>query len=305
MKSKMINCYDHRQLEVAEELRHWHIPDSEIASELEALAQDHSVEYWIADEIQGGDSVRCICTKASDEDWRERIVLLYPGRKLPGAQEAEESVLGRKAGDIFECRIGNTDVTLKIEKVMRRMSLPVGEELIGRLNIAGVTTVKDYYSWYHLQHDKERKTKANIAIVHFWLTEIAKRSEFEIVEEEKKEWCFLRARIAYEGLLANDYDLKKLPDGTVISEEEAIARYANEQERYFIPYLIYCYFCEKDGFTLTEEDYQKELKKIAEVMNESVENLRKQTDIIFFREKTYQEHTYQLLGQDAEKYLEV
>jgi len=305
MKSKMKNCYDYKQLEVADELRNWRIPDREIAEELEALARDHSVEQQVAGEIQEGDSVRCICTEASDESWRNRIVLLYPGRMLSGAEEAERLILGKRTGEVFKCRIGSTDVVLKIANVVRRIKMTVGDELIRQLDIADVNTVEDYYNWYHRQNDSDRKKKANIAIVHDWLTEMAAKSEFEIDEEEKKEWCLLRARIMYKGFLANGYDLRKTPEGTIISEEEAIERAAKEQEKYFVPYIMYCYFCEKDGFVLTEADYLAELEKMAVAMGEKVETLMEQTDIIFFREKTYQERTYHLLGQDAEKYLEV
>lgn len=87
MKSKMINCYDYTQLEVAEELGRWRYPDSEIQEELEALARDHSGEEEM-EEVKEGDSVRCICTESSLENWKGRTVLLYPGRKLPGAEEA-------------------------------------------------------------------------------------------------------------------------------------------------------------------------------------------------------------------------
>ena len=58
MKSKMLNCYDYTQLEVADELGRWRYPDSEIQEELEALARDHSGEEEM-EEVKEGDSVRC------------------------------------------------------------------------------------------------------------------------------------------------------------------------------------------------------------------------------------------------------
>ncbi|MDE6936681.1 MAG: hypothetical protein K2P28_00630, partial [Lachnospiraceae bacterium] len=105
MKSRMMSCYDYRLLEVPKEMRRWHIPDSEIEAELLALAKDHSGEEETEGEIQDKDCVRCICVKASKENWEGRTVLLYPGRKLPGAEGAEEAVLGKKRGEEFECSI--------------------------------------------------------------------------------------------------------------------------------------------------------------------------------------------------------
>ena len=61
MKSRMTSCYDYKLLEVPEELGRWHIPDSEIEAELEALAKDHSGEEETEGEIRDKDCVRCIC----------------------------------------------------------------------------------------------------------------------------------------------------------------------------------------------------------------------------------------------------
>lgn len=305
MKSRIVNCYDYKKLEVAKELGRWHIPDSEIEAELAALAKDHSGEEEAEGEIQNGDCVRCICMKAAKENWEGRVILLYPGRKLPGAETAEEEVLGKKTGDTFVCRIRDIELTLKIEKTVRIQVMEVGDALTSRLGIPEVQTVKDYYRWYHEKHDKERKERACIGIARYWLQEMAKRSEFEIDAEEKRMWCDERARLMHKAMEAAGYDMRKTPEGEILTEEEALKRTAREQEIYFIPYVMYCYFCGQDGFSVTEEDFTTEIEKMAAERGESVEELMKQADITVFREKIYQEHTYHLLMADAEKYLEV
>lgn len=305
MKSRMTNCYDYKELKVPEELGRWHIPDSEIEAELEALARDHSGEEETEREIERGDCVRCICIKASKENWEGRTVLLYPGRRLPGAEGAEEAVLGKKKGEEFDCSIKDVSLTLRIERAVRIQVMQVNDALAVKLGIPNVSTVEDYYGFYHEQHDKERKDKACIGIARYWLEEISKRSEFDIDEAEKQSWCYNGARMMYDSLLAAGYDMKKTQEGEVITEEEALRRAAEEQERYFIPYLIYSYFSEKDGFVLTEEGFVKEVEKIAAERGEKAEDLMKQADITMFRQTKYQEHTFHLLMAEAEKYLEV
>ncbi len=305
MNSKIVACYDYSKLEVQEELGRWHIPDSEIEAELEALAKDHSREEEITGETKNGDCVRCICVKAEEESWKNRTVLLYPGRRLPGAEGAEEAVLGKKQGEEFVCQIKDKELTLKIVQAVRSHMMKIDDELAVKLGIPEVHTVEDYYRWYHEQHDKERKEKACIGIARYWLEEISKRSEFDIDEAEKKSWCDTRARLMYDGMMAAGYDMKKTQEGEVITEEEALERAAEEQERYFIPYIIYSYFSENDGFTLTEEDFAAEIERMAEERGEKAEDLMKQADITMFRERAYQEHTFHLLMADAEKYLEV
>ena len=49
MKSKIIECFDYRTLEVEDNLRKWKIPDSEIRTEMENLARDHSGEVEATD----------------------------------------------------------------------------------------------------------------------------------------------------------------------------------------------------------------------------------------------------------------
>lgn len=305
MNSRMVNCYDYKSLEVPEELGRWHIPDSEIKEELQALAKDHSGEEEVEGEIGSGDCVRCICVNSSVESFEGRPVLLYPGRKLPGAEGAEEAVLGKKKGEEFDCSIKGLSLTLRVEKAVRIHVMQVGDELAGKLGIPGVKTVEDYYRFYHEQHDQERREKACMLIARYWLEEMSKRSEFDIDEEEKKKWCDNRARIMYEGLLAAGHDMKKTQDGKILTEEEALKRAAEAQEIYFIPYLMYCYFSEKDGFVLTEEEFVKEVERMAKERGEKTDDLMKQADITMFRQTKYQEHTYHLLMADAEKYLEV
>ena len=93
MKSRVVSYYDYKKLEIPEELTRWHIPDEEIWKELEFQAGDHAVEKRAEDAVKIGDSVRCVCVKASKEKWKDRTVLLYPGRGLPGAESAETAVL--------------------------------------------------------------------------------------------------------------------------------------------------------------------------------------------------------------------
>ncbi len=306
MKSKMINCNDYRQLPVADDLRRWKIADSEILEELEALARDHSGEQRISGQAKSGDSLRLVCREASREGWKERPVLLFPGRGLPGAGEAEQAVLGKQAGDTIRCEINGTWVVLEIEEIRRRRTMRVGEELIAVLGIPGVHSVEDYKRWYRKEHDGERRKKAWIRIVQYWLTEISAHSEFMIDEEEKRQWCLCKGRLFYQGMLAVGIDLCK-PTGEHprgLTREEAITAEAEKQERYFIPYLIYSYFCEKDGFFISEEDFLEEIRKIAAERGMDVEEARRQSDIQLYREVKYQEHTFYLLGKEAEVYLE-
>ncbi|XCP83877.1 hypothetical protein ABXS75_12445 [Roseburia hominis] len=305
MKSKMVSCYDYTQLDVAEDLRKWRHPDSEIEEELTALAKDHSGESEVDEAVKEGDSVRCVCTCASTEGWCGRGILLYPGRSLPGAEEAEKAVTGKKAGDQFTCSLNGITLTLKVDKVVRKVVMQVCDGLVELLDIPGVHTVEDYYRWYHEQHDKEYKEKACIIISQFWLKEMSERSEFVIDEEEKRAWMFTRAELIYNAYERAGIDPHKRQDGTMMTTEEAMEELAKAQEMYFVPYLMYRYFCEKDHFKVTEEDMITEIGTMAKERGEKKEELMKQTNLDMFKMLKYQEHAFSLLMAEAEKLLEV
>lgn len=305
MKSKMLACYDYTNLPVDEEKTRWKISDEEIMQELERLADDHSEEFEPEDGVQKGDSVRCLFADPCAEKTKGSAVLLFPGQKLSGAEDAEEKVLGKKKGDCFVCLFKGHSVTLQVEKIVRRIKQNVDDRLIGKLQIPDVKTVEQYYQWFHKEHDAERRSKAEIAIAHDWLMAIKEHSTFEIDEEEKKQWIGLRARMAYRAMLQAGMDLKKQPDGTMLTEEEAIEKAKEMYEQYFVPYLIYCYFCEQDGFSVSQKDYEEAITSLAKERNMDVQAAFAQTDISVYREVTYQEHTFNLLKAEAEKYLEV
>lgn len=303
MESKMINCYDYRQLEVPKELGNWRYPESMIANELEILAREHSNDEEVS-LVKEGVNVSCCCLEASSESWKGRHVLLYPGRRLPGAEEAEQEILGKKKGDEITCCIKDIRLTLKIEQIVRKHVIKVSDELILLLNISNVQTVEDYYRWYHEKHDNEYREKACIRISQYWLEEISKRSEFQIEEEEKRKWCVHRAHVMYDSFVAADIDPRKQQDGTVLTKEETIENLAQSQEMYFVPYLMYRYFCEKDDFVLTEQDFEEELAKMSKERGATVQELKKQADFELFKTVKYQEHAFHILMKEAEKYLE-
>lgn len=306
MKSRITECFDYRTLKVDDELRKWKIPDSEIEAEMENLARDHSGETEVTDGAQEGDCVSCVCTEASDANWKGRTVLLYPGRDLEGAEEAEKLCPGKCPGDVFSCEIRDVRVTLEVKRVIRRKKVTVGPEFFAILNLPGVSTGEDFARWYHEQHDEERRQKASYGIVSFWMQEMAKRSSFDIDEEEKRNWCRVRGEKMYVSMLAAGYDMRKEEnDGQPMTEEEAIEKASAQQEMYFIPYLLYEYFSEKDGFTISEEEYDKALADEAERVGLSLEDARRQSDISMYRYVKYQEHAFLLLAEEAKTYLEV
>lgn len=305
MKSRMLNCYDYKKIEIPEEYRKWHIPDNEIAEELEALARDHSREYEPEDGAKKGDCVVCRCTDSPLESWLDREVLIYPEMGLPGAEEAEKQAVGVKKGDLIECTFINNKMSLAVESVVRREQKQVADAFMKGLKIDGVESVNDYYQWYRNEHNPDRRHKAAIRIVQLWMQTMADQSEFVIVEAEKKEWCQVWARLSYENLLEAGHDMRKRPDGSVVSKEEAIDQAAKEREPFFVAYLLFEYFSENAGYVITQEDYLTDITRLCKEQGRDPEVELTKTSIEFYKYSKYQEYAFtKVLCPIAEKYLE-
>ena len=306
MNSKLTCCFNYQTLTIPEELRRWKIPSEEIEKELHSLAGDHASDQPVEDEIRAGDSVRCQCVRCTDPDWQGRTVLLYPGRKLPGAEQAEAAVLGKKAGDCYSCTLGCAEMELKVLEALRRVEPEIGPELMWILNIPGVETVEDFFRWYHQQHDPERRQKAAFGIVGFWMKEATARSEFYIDQQECREWCLLRGRMMFQSLLAGGIDPRIPEEGfDILTDEQAIENLAKEQEPRFRPFLLYRYLCEKDGYQVTQEEYLEALKQAAAQQGLTLEEAKQKSDLSLYQEMKYQEHVFYALSGEAEKELEV
>lgn len=306
MKSKIIDFFDYNTLEIPTELKKWHIPEEEIQNELEALAADNASQAEVTDAIAVGDSVRCVCTACGEKAWIGRTVLLYPGRCLPGAEEAEKRIVGCKVGQEITCTVGQWEMTVTIEGAVRQITSAVNDAFVVSLNIPGVSTVAEYSRWYHQQHDMERKTKASYGITHFWLTQTAERSTYEIDEEEKWQWCLERGKIMFEGMLAAGVDMRIPEEGfEILTDEQAIEKAAHEQEHNFIPFLVIQKLCALDGFVPTEEDYHNAIAEIAKKQGMPLEEAMRKACFSLYQEMVFKEHLFTGMSPKAMACMEV
>ncbi len=306
MNSRIVNFFDYTTLEIPEELTKWHIPEEEIRKELQALAADSAMQSEVTDGISDGDCVRCVCTGCGEKAWIGRTVLLYPGRSLPGAEEAEKKIVGCKVGDQITCKVGQWEMTLSVQGAVRNVASVVSDAFVASLNIPEVSTIDDYSRWYHRKHDMERKTKASYGVIHFWLNQTAERSTYEIDEEEKWQWCLERGKIMFESMLAAGIDMRIPQEGfEILTDEQAIEKAAHEQERNFIPLLVIQKLCELDGFVPTEEDYRKALAEIAAQQGMTLEEALRRSCFSLYQETVFREHLFVGMSAKAMACMEV
>ena len=226
--SRVVKLYDYHQSQIPEEMLHWRVTDEEIQEKLQEMAARKIVLAPAACAEAGG-GVRCVCVEGTSLKGR-KSVLLYPGRKLPGAEKAEEAVLGKKPGEVFEAEISGEKLLLRVEEILRKQSAPpVTDELVKEQGIEGVETMEDYARWYREKHEESRKSQRRWQINGFWNREMEAKSELDIDEAEQWAWAMAYGRWQYEGQLERGMNPFIPDEGTeLLTEEQAIERFARE-----------------------------------------------------------------------------
>lgn len=125
LASTVTKLYNYMAADIPEELKRWHVTEEEIRTALEVLSQEHA-DLARVDRVENGDAVHCACVSGPQAG---RTVLLYPGRKLPRAEEAEATALGQRPGDRFSCRLVGSQVTLEVKEALRLTPHPVDDGL--------------------------------------------------------------------------------------------------------------------------------------------------------------------------------
>ncbi len=261
MKSTITKLYDYKQAVIPAELLNWHVPDEEIAAQLETLSHNHAYEME-PETVQTGDSVACRGESAAAR-WNRETLLLFPGRGLCDSA-LENACLGARVG---ECRTVSTDegeVTLTVKRILRRAAMPVGDQLVKAEGIDGVNTVAEYYDWYREQNEPERRRSAAMGIAGNLLYEIRMQSELSIDQEEKDAFVWDCANSYCQSLVKAGIDPTVPSEGTdFLTEEQAKQKMYVEHEPFFTMYVADAYFVQKETGADVDAICKEELNKLA------------------------------------------
>ena len=305
MGSTVTMLYDYLSAEVPQELCRWHITDEEADEALILLGRDYASQNRV-EQAEEGDSLRC-------RDEQGRTVPLYPGRKLPGAEEAEKAALGRKSGETFACRLGTTDVRLTVEEILRLEPHPVDNALVKLAGIPEVETVAGYRDWYVRETEPKKREDAAKKITRWLWDQLGERSEISVDQSERDHWCGARGKEIYDSMVKNGYDPHIPEEGTaLLSDEEALAKIVREQEEEYRKFVIARHVSRRNGFEYTKELFTKDVDQFIETFRErlledgfDMENAYSDDAFLSWEADAYVRHTFELLNQAAEKYLEV
>lgn len=251
----MIGCvsklYDIDSVVIPAELLDMHVDDQKVETGLKQLAMRYSTECP-AESVEKGDVVYAAPDADSYADGR--VILLFTGVDMPGAEAAAQAVLGAKVGDVVQTQIGEQAVTLTVEKIVRRVPAPIDDDLAARMGVDGVTTVEDCRTYLrekamediHLENSKE--------IAHIYVDALHKNSEYEYDRA---------AAEAYIDSVYDEYAAECAAYGYELSEEELRQDILAQKKQ---EWMIQA-FCQAHGLEVDEAEVEAETEQMIEMMS--------------------------------------
>lgn len=261
--SKVTKLFDYKNESVPVENTQWRVRENEIQERLSEIAERHK-KLEETDQVEAGDGVYCTCVNGTNLNGRT-VVLVYPGRQMPYAKEAEKALIGHRKGEVVSVVVHDTQLKVQIQRIMRIGLAPeISDSLIESEGIENVHTIEEFKAWYRSAHEPENRENAIHYITMYWLDEMAKKSEFELDEEEQNAYAWERAKWQFDEEVADGMNPCIPDDGfELLSEEQVIQKYADE---WYIPSyrieLVKKYLYEQYNILASSEDAEDRLYAI-------------------------------------------
>lgn len=181
MNGVVSSLYDIDSIVIPEDMLQVCIDEQRVEDDVRSLSMRFAKESP-ADFVEKGDLAYCQADKESYPD--QRTVLIYTGLELPGAEEAKAAVTGKKAGDSVSCKLAGKDVTLTVEKILRRTPVEVDDALIAGMGIEGVSTVADYKTHVRERLTADQEMENSKMAVAFYIRTMTEKSTYTYDEAE-------------------------------------------------------------------------------------------------------------------------
>ena len=181
MNGVVNKLYDIDSIVIPEELLQFHVDEQQVEAEVQRLSVRYAKESP-AEVVSKGDLVYCQADSDSYPDGR--TVLIYTGLQIPGAEQAEEAVVGKKVGEVCQTVLAGKSITLTITKVLHRSPVEVTDELVASIGVDGVTTVDDYRQYIREKMRADQEMEQSKEIIRHFLNEMTEKTSYTYDEAE-------------------------------------------------------------------------------------------------------------------------
>lgn len=250
MKGFVTKLCDIDSIEIPKEMLDIHVDEQQVEAELSALSLRYAKEEP-AETAQTGDVLFCRADRESYPD--DRTILLYTSVPLPGAEDAAKLALGKETGDCFTAKLAGKNVTLTVEKIVRRTPVAVNDDLIAQLGIAGVATVEDYRNYLRNKAQKDLELESSKAVVRYILEQMEAGSTFEYDRQEMD--AYIRKNMEQYLRESQEAGFEESP------EELREAVLAQEKQNWMVEA-----FCKSRGIEIDRAEAEAQADQMLEMM---------------------------------------
>ena len=208
MKGVVEKLCDIDSIVIPEELLECNVDEQQVEDAVQSLSVRYAKEE-AAEQVSKGDFVSCQADKESYSDGRS--ILIYPGMNIPGAENAEEAVIGKNAEDVVATSIAGKRVTLTIKKIVHRIPAKVTDTLIAGIGLDGVSTISQYKDYTRAKMLEDQKMEKNKEIIRYYIDEMTNGSTYQYDPAEMD---------AYVQSMMAQYTKEAEEMGESISQEE-------------------------------------------------------------------------------------
>jgi uncharacterized protein (DUF2344 family) len=301
MKSRITKLYDYMLEDIPGDLIPPAVTDQEVEEKLKALEVKYMVVVENPENVETDDSVLCECLTENAFD--NRKICLYPGKKLPGAERAEQDVLGVGINKTFCTELCGKKIELAVLKISRLEDVVITDDLVKKEGIEGVETIAAYRNWCRHMLELDKKNKAAQNVIGFFFKRILDKSEFEIDQQEKKNWTYDRAKMFLELDSANNRNGNEIIKDSDLMQAELVQR-AKEMEGSFNEYLAYVAISQGAGVKYGPEEAAKVIEDSAKAAKMDFEDAMRHVNMRHLLEIVYMNSTKDILIQNALKKLQ-
>ena len=236
---------------IPQEMLELHVDEGTLETEIQKLSL-RCARKRSAETVEMGDVVYCRGDKEAYPDGR--TILLYPATALPGAEEAAKAALGKKKGDSFQASLMEKNVTLTVEKILRREPVEVNDALIAGLGIDGVKNLTEYRNYLRGKALADLKMERSKEIIRYLMDQMEAGSAFAYDEAEMEAYFrSVEQEYAAQGPMEDD--------GPAMDPQELRAVVISQTKQGWLAEA----FCRDRGIAIDEAQAQAEADQMAEM----------------------------------------
>lgn len=305
MKSRVLQVKDYRDVDVKPLLKPFTPDEEALETELRRLANPY-IRWEEGEQVYAGDQAACRLVSDCPRFNKEKVRFVAGSGMFH--QELEALAIGMKVGETRKTVLPEGGVALTLTGVMNRTVPAPSDEMVEKLGLEGVRTVKDYQAYLLAQQKEAAFKQDSYEPLNRLARDVIDGSEFVLNREDwaavvNRELDRCRALCRQEGMVLEEMTPEQFQGRIPVkSYHELVAMLQYEGWDKLCRYLLGCLYAESDGFRTGEAEYGEFIADYVRSWHVSEENAREANPYDSFLFNEYAGHAYTVLKKYIRKF---